>query len=393
MEKIKNENTNNKNKLVIMFSLIALITVILIAGVLFVIGTINKTEEDNKKILVENVSEMIPELKLELNTENPNQESVIIRVKAKTSDPAGIEKIKLPDGKEVVNNNETEFKVFENGEYEFTVIGANQKTTTNKIKVSNILSKTTNKPYIPKDFKHVEGDINTGYVIEDKYGNQYVWIPVPTGYVQRTNDTRYKDDEKNVLEFVNSVGVYKGFYVGRYEASKGNNPGNVSIKFGVVPWTNISFEDAKKYSEEMGSALGYSDVKTSLMSSFAWNTTLSAIDSVVNGFSTSTQNGNFGGNILKTGETAKDKAYNIFDLSGNVKEWNSEIYLYEEKYVEKEKDRYGDLVDVEKTRNIPNNILRGGSAGAIGVPAATTAYPLNINPDITFGFRPVLFKI
>ena len=37
---------------------------------------------------------------------------------------------------------------------------------------------TYNNPYIPKGFKVIERNINKGLVIEDKNGNQFVWVPV-----------------------------------------------------------------------------------------------------------------------------------------------------------------------------------------------------------------------
>lgn len=69
-----------------------------------------------------------------------------------------------------------------------------------KIKVGEIWKGTTSeesklpqaegtKPYLPSsDFTQVVGtDLNTGLVIEDKIGNQYVWIEVPTTLYNNTN--------------------------------------------------------------------------------------------------------------------------------------------------------------------------------------------------------------
>ena len=82
------------------------------------------------------------------------------------------------------------------------------------------------KVWIPEGFKIAKGSASTvqgGVVIEDKDGNQFVWVPVATlADYKRTWYTEYDsfssysealpEDEKT------SVERYKGFYIGRYEA-------------------------------------------------------------------------------------------------------------------------------------------------------------------------------
>ena len=42
---------------------------------------------------------------------------------------------------------------------------------------SNYGNQIPQKPYVPEGFSYVEGEWNTGFVIQDENGNQYVWVP------------------------------------------------------------------------------------------------------------------------------------------------------------------------------------------------------------------------
>ncbi len=97
---------------------------------------------------------------------------------------------------------------------------------------NNFVTKNTEVTYpggnvwIPEGFKISKDSASTvqgGVVIEDKDGNQFVWVPVATiADYKRTWYNGYNsfssysetlpDDEKT------SVETYKGFYIGRYEA-------------------------------------------------------------------------------------------------------------------------------------------------------------------------------
>lgn len=84
-------------------------------------------------------------------------------------------------------------------------------------------------PYILEDFKYVEGEWNTGYVVEDKFGNQYVWVPVTNKDVEGAEKLVKKDFKINpstckeycfddrYVEFMRSVLENGGFFVSRYE--------------------------------------------------------------------------------------------------------------------------------------------------------------------------------
>ncbi len=74
-----------------------------------------------------------------------------------------------------------------------------------------------------QNFKRFSFNSTNGVVIEDKGGNQFVWVPVATladykrtWYTGDGSFSNYSEalpeDEKT------SVERYKGFYIGRYEA-------------------------------------------------------------------------------------------------------------------------------------------------------------------------------
>ncbi len=118
-------------------------------------------------------------------------------------------------------------------------------------------------PPIPKGFRHLEGTWNTGFVIKDKHGNEFVWVPV--GYLN-TNDAsnamhRYyesnsykKSDTEEYKNILKSIEKYQGFYIGRYEASlqgatensdKGKN-NILQIVKNVIPVSQISYSTNKE---------------------------------------------------------------------------------------------------------------------------------------------------
>jgi len=94
---------------------------------------------------------------------------------------------------------------------------------------------------LPKGFEKLDitNKINEGIVIEDESGNQFVWVPVyeeltrsdfgktdtPLGKgikvsYEKEEGAYWEDtDNEEYIKMAKSVEKYKGFYVGRYEAS------------------------------------------------------------------------------------------------------------------------------------------------------------------------------
>ena len=208
--------------------------------------------------------------------------------------------------------------------------------------------------------------------VQQKY-NQFVWVPVPNdddfktyeGYFNKqlasmtSDSTSVKDctepysggeetEKENYSAMKRSVSSNKGFYVGRYEAGKGEND-TVIIKQGADIWNNIIWGNdmtnlsggAAEKAEEM-----YQDnkfnVKSSLIYGAQWDAILTWIDSklktgtcdVENSFvANSTGKGNYNevnntnswkGNVAVAGASKNYEIKNIYDLAGNVYEWTME---------------------------------------------------------------------
>jgi len=331
-----------------------------------------------------------PVLELSLNTEEEDQEKVIIKAVAVTEDEAGIEAITLPGGTDVPGDI-AEFEVTKNGVYTFRVKGANGQSATLNIEVTNILVGSASRPYLPTGFKHTVGEPETGYTIEDSFGNQYIWVPVENGQLTRKTmlDGDYDERGTTATELVNSVAKYYGFYIGKYEASEYDYNGKkvAASRAGKMPWVNITYEEAASYSEKSATDFGYDNYRTSIINSYAWDTVIGWIDKIEENYSSRTSFGNYSGQILPTGATSADIFYNICDLAGNVREWTTEIYTG---------------AGTESTNKTASNrtqqaekeiyrVVRGGSANLSRTPISHTGNP-ETTSDPYWGFRLILYK-
>lgn len=370
--------------------LIVVLVMVLVAIIIFAVSFLGG-KSGNKGNKGEGDKDLItPILELNLNTNDDDQESVVIEVVATTEDEEGIDYIELPDGTQIFAD-KTEYTVTENGKYEFKATGKNGAKAKLPIEVKNIRKISSKNPYIPEGFEHVEGEVEDGYVIKDKYGNQYVWVPVETGILTRTTitDRDYEDSSSSATGLVNSVAKNFGFYVARYESSAYQANGT---KFAASlpdqkPWTNVTYHDASEAAENTANVLQYpEDMVTAISSSFSWDTTLAWIDQSITNYSTNTSYGNYSGTILSSGETASDKAKNIFDLAGNVREWTTEIYK-DNSVDENENNSNSDREDMDYV----NRVVRGGSAYINKVANSRNGYPENLT-DEYWGFRTVLYK-
>ena len=274
------------------------------------------------------------------------------------------------------------YAVTENGTYKFTVTGTvNGTAYTKEVSVEvnqfkdtyEYMDKNTEvtypdgKVWVPEGFRIADDssdNIQGGVVIEDKDGNQFVWVPVDTiDNYKRTcyrNNSLYRyeqcsedlpEDEKT------SVEKYKGFYIGRYEAgdkesteaktlrSSNDVTKTVTIKKGQAPYNYVTPEEAISLAEGFAKQQKYSEnIKTKLVSSDAWDTTISFIQKTVNDYASNSPQGNYMntrfeyiditgeskstwgiGILIPTGLTTS--VCNIYDMGGNVEEWTTEKFL------------------------------------------------------------------
>jgi len=136
----------------------------------------------------------------------------------------------------------------------------------------NVYSENYTNPPIPEGYKYLEGEWNDGFVIEkvsDK--SQFIWIPVgflnPDGTLDGehftekfgkrnyTNDifSEYEFDEQlegELLEQLESVKKYGGFYISRYNISR-DREGKPHSKKSCTSWTSITWYEAKNAAESM----------------------------------------------------------------------------------------------------------------------------------------------
>ncbi|MFR5153778.1 MAG: hypothetical protein ACLTF2_04515 [Clostridia bacterium] len=270
------------------------------------------------------------------------------------------------------------YAVTKNGTYTFTVTGTvngksytkNVSVTVNQFKdVYEYMQTNTKVTYsdgdvwVPEEFKIAKDSASTvqgGVVIEDKEGNQFVWVPVATiADYKRTWYTGWysfsdylealPEDEKT------SVERYKGFYIGRYEAgdkestvaktlrSSNDVTKTVTIKANQAPYNYVTRTQAVSLAEGFATKQGYK-AKTKLVSSYAWDTTIAFLQKVNSDYGSSSEEGNcqdttfsytditgarqtkasYSEVLVPTGQTTP--VCNIYDMGGNVDEWTTESF-------------------------------------------------------------------
>ncbi len=217
-------------------------------------------------------------------------------------------------------------------------------------KNENYEDENGDKAIIPAGFKILSGAeiIDNGLVIQDKDGNQFVWIPVTndaqyirnkdyvdkeissvaytdTGYLPeeiqpQAEDSSSKNEEKE-KQMVSRAG---GFYISRYEAGIENN--ELVSKKNATVWTNISQANAKL---EAKAFIDNDNVKSSLCSGIQWDVIMNFVNEKMDGNSnyfsvTSYLEDRHRNTVEKSGQNEEDRVCNIYDLEGNCNEYVAE---------------------------------------------------------------------
>ena len=268
-------------------------------------------------------------------------------------------------------------------------------------KVADAISRYTDAngdaAVIPSAFKVSEKEdeqtIGTGLVVIGPDESEFVWVPTTVtplavrdfgSYFFGGDISSYYDETElpEYQEMLDSVECYGGFYIGRYEASKGGNSLPVSKRItkdepGQI-WVQFSPQDTTVACRNL-----YADndtVQGFFPWGINWDTTLqwlidSGCKSEKEVSSDSTGWGNYSDDSFSpkeggqyTGLWEEAKANNIYDLAGNNWEWTQE-------------------------RNGSNYVMRGGGYNLMGGACPGSRYPAalrdplpgnNHHPNVTF---------
>ena len=296
--------------------------------------------------------------------------------------------------KEEIPVQEAEKPKEETAETQPAVEEVKEEETTSVFEVSDVKTVYTDEngdtAYIPAQFavseKEGEHTINTGLVVIGPDGSEYVWIPTTVTPLEERDFGIYfsqsgvgslqgyydEEDSSEHQEMVESVNEHGGFYIARYEASRGEDgiPMSVSVE-GNDPysiWVRFSPADTQEACERL-----YADNDT-VAGFFPWGCTFDTVlqwlvdsgnkswDDVA---SNSTSWGNYTNDDFSpsafgdsTGIWTEASANNIYDLAGNNWEWTQE--------------RYGQ----------GNYVMRSGGYNLMGGPCNGDRYPAAIRDPL-----------
>ena len=366
VEKEKQKNnftklTQKKGISLIVLIVTIIVIIILAAAVILTISKNNPVSSAKEATFKEDMSNIQDELSMYLSkkyTDNPtsfDKSSVNLSGDAmvtelpstkKYKDKVSVIKGKLVWAGETENN--TEYKWFSE-----VTDGATKKSEEWK----NTIAEIKDGVPIPKGFTYKEGTKDTGLVIQDEKGNEFVWVPATESTYRK--DTSFQgatptDDDtlpNGITDEIADVVKYGGFYIGRYEAGVPENQTTIdgtswsTLNVKGVPvskkdatvWTNITYTNAKASAESM---ISNEYVQTGLITGKSWDTTCHWIEGSLKSINelASLKDSRYYGNYENSLAPAKEnsrtkrtagfnenwKVKNIYDLAGNVWEWTSE---------------------------------------------------------------------
>ena len=334
-----------------------IVIIILAAAVILTITKNNPVSSAKEATFKEDMSNIQDELSMYLSkkyTDNPtsfDKSSVNLSGDSMVTELPSTKKYKdkvsVVEGNLVINNskaNSDEKKWFNE------VIG---NTSNVKKEWKNTIASVEDGVPIPKGFTYKEGTKDTGLVIQDEKGNEFVWVPATESTYRKDTsfpgNTPTGDDTlpNGITDETADVVKYGGFYIGRYEAGvpenqtaidgKSSSTSNVKgmpvSKKGATVWSNISYTNAKANAENM---IGNEYVQTGLITGKAWDTVCHWIKSD-DELKDSRTYGNYNNSLAPANDENSGtkrtagfnenwKVKNIYDLAGNVSEWTSEAF-------------------------------------------------------------------